>query len=282
MDLEVHEIVSLPPRQKRAENHFSRYAMAPDHDRKHAPFLVMLEDWFAPPAGFPTHPHRGIETITFVLDGQLIHRDHTGAHGVIDAGGVQFMTAGGGVMHSEMPGREGAHTLQLWLNLPARLKCTPARYRDMQASQAPVHAEAGVEARVFAGAIGAACKPHGSIWPATIVDLRLDEGAGFRLPVPAGYRVFALVLEGFTKIGTEQAIVRAGMAAWAKPQAGEIGANFLSFAAELSSRVLIYASLPFDEPVVVGGPFVMNTQAEIDEAFADLRAGRLTVAHANP
>ena len=101
----------------------------PEDVAEHSPFLLMAEDWFAPPAGFPTHPHRGIETVTFVLAGELVHADHTGGTGRLGAGDVQFMTAGGGVMHSEMPGPGGVQSLQLWLNLPARLKRVAARYQ---------------------------------------------------------------------------------------------------------------------------------------------------------
>jgi len=104
MQLAIHSIEAAGPPEARAEGHRARMVIAPVRIPEHSPFLVMAEDWFAPPAGFPTHPHRGIETVTFVLAGELVHADHTGGAGRLGAGDVQFMTAGGGVMHSEMPG----------------------------------------------------------------------------------------------------------------------------------------------------------------------------------
>ncbi len=132
MRLAIRAVERSDVPQERGLNHRARLVVLPDNVAEHSPFLLMAEDWFAPPAGFPTHPHRGMETVTFVLAGELLHRDHTGGEGRLVAGDAQFMTAGGGVLHSEMPGPEGVRTLQLWLNLPARLKRTPAHYRDVR------------------------------------------------------------------------------------------------------------------------------------------------------
>src|SRR6516164_10061522 len=132
MQLSIWSIESAGPPEARGPGHRARMAISPVRIPEHSPFILMAEDWFAPPAGFPTHPHRGIETVTFVLAGELLHEDHTGGKGRLGAGDAQFMTAGGGVMHSEMPGPNGVQTLQLWLNLPARLKMTPARYADLR------------------------------------------------------------------------------------------------------------------------------------------------------
>ncbi len=180
----------------------------------------MAEDWFAPPAGFPTHPHRGIETVTFVLAGALIHADHTGGAGRLKAGDAQFMTAGGGVMHSEMPGPEGVQSLQLWLNLPARLKRVAARYQNVLEQDAPVHRAQGVEAQIYSGRFGDLVVPHASTWPLTLFDLKLAAGAGLDAPLPAGDRVFAYVLEGEVLLGREGRPAKAGDVAWAAPSSG--------------------------------------------------------------
>ncbi len=276
MRLPIRSIERAGEPQNRGANHRARLVIAPENVAEHSPFLLMAEDWFAPPAGFPTHPHRGIETVTFVLDGELLHHDHTGGEGRLAAGDAQFMTAGGGVLHSEMPGPGGVHSLQLWLNLPARLKRTPARYRDVCRADTPVVRAKGWEARLYAGRLGNVEAPHSSIWPLTLIDLTVDAGATFAMPVSAGERAFALILEGGARLGAEERETAAGDVAWAAP-AGEDATLEVS-APDRAARLLIYASPVIDEPVAFGGPFVMNTREEVLEAFADFRAGRLTEA----
>ena len=160
MELQVQTVEKVTRPENRGPGHSARLVIMPFKVAEHSPFILMAEDWFVPPAGFPTHPHRGIETVTFVLAGRLLHADHTGGAGRLNPGDAQFMTAGGGVMHSEMPGPDGVQTLQLWLNLPARLKMTPARYQDMRLADAPALTKDGVEARVYAGRIGDLAVPH--------------------------------------------------------------------------------------------------------------------------
>ncbi len=275
MQLSIRSVEPAAPRQTRGPGHSARMVIPPEDVAEHSPFLLMAEDWFAPPAGFPTHPHRGIETVTFVVAGELVHQDHTGGAGRLSAGDAQFMTAGGGVMHSEMPGPGGVQTLQLWLNLPARLKRVAARYQDVRRSDAPVHVEQGVEARVYAGKLGDIVVPHASTWPMTLIDLNMEAGATFDAPVPAGQRAFAHVLEGQAALGAEKRQANAGDVAWAAPSSGGDGDDALTVSAVTASRVLLFASPIIDEPMAMGGPFVMNTREEILEAFADLRAGRL-------
>jgi redox-sensitive bicupin YhaK (pirin superfamily) len=273
MLLAIRSVESGGPRQPRGRGHFARMAIPPENIAYHSPFVVMAEDWFAPPAGFPTHPHRGIETVTFVLGGQLLHEDHTGGSGTLEVGDAQFMTAGGGILHSEMPGEDGVHTLQLWLNLPARLKRTPARYRDVRTADAPVFRSAGVEARVYAGRLGDVVYPHRSTWPLTMVDLRLASGAVLDQPIPASNRAFVYVLEGVVALGANGERAEAGEVAWASVSDDNAALTAKALGA---ARLLILASPVIDEPVAIGGPFVMNTREEILEAYADLRAGRLT------
>jgi quercetin 2,3-dioxygenase len=279
MRLSVQSIETAGPPEARGPGHRARMVIPPAHIPEHSPFLLMAEDWFAPPAGFPTHPHRGIETVTFVVSGELVHADHTGGAGRLGAGGVQFMTAGGGVTHSEMPGPEGVHTLQLWLNLPARLKRVRARYHNVVAADAPVLRQAGFEARLYAGALDDLAAPFATVWPMTLIDLTLEPGVAFEAPVPAGQRVFALLLDGQAALGAEKRQARAGDVAWTAVSPG--GEGFDAFPLEAGAapaRVLVFASRVIDEPVAIGGPFVMNTQEEILEAFADFRAGRLVSA----
>ncbi len=275
MQLSIGSIETTGPPEARGPGHSARLVVPSAHIREHSPFLVMAEDWFAPPAGFPTHPHRGIETVTFVLDGELIHADHTGGAGRLNAGDVQFMTAGGGVMHSEMPGPGGVHTLQLWLNLPARLKRVKARYQNVLGPDAPAHREKGAEARLYAGQLGEFLAPFASTWPMTLIDLKLERGAAFDAPVPAGERAFALILDGQATLGADERPAEAGDVAWAAPSSGGGGFDALNAQSAAGARLLIFTSPIIDEPVAMGGPFVMNTREEIAEAFADLRAGRL-------
>lgn len=243
-----------------------------------SPFLRLSEDWFAAPGGFETHPHRGMQTVTLVLDGALHHRDHTGADGVLRQGDVQWMTAGRGVLHSEMPyQREQAHTLQLWLNLPAAAKMIPARYVDQRAAAVPVQREAGVERRVYAGNFDGVAQPHGSEWPMMLVDIAMAPGARCEQAIPAAYRGFLYVLAGKAKIGSDARAIAAPDVAWFEPRRGAARADSdtIPIVADGNFRALLYAGPPIDEPVVAYGPFVMNTVDEIRQAFSDYQTGRL-------
>lgn len=244
-----------------------------------SPFLRLSEDWFAAPGGFETHPHRGMQTVTLVLDGALHHRDHTGADGVLRAGDVQWMTAGRGVLHSEMPyGRERAHTLQLWLNLPAAAKMVPARYVDQPLSAVPVRRLPGIEVRVYAGTSGEVSHPYGSHWPMVLVDMALEPGRRLEQEIPANYRGFLYVLDGAARVGAGDRAVAAPQVAWFEPSDAASPANdtiILATAADRPFRGLLYAGPPIDEPVVAYGPFVMNTMDEIRQAVIDYQTDRL-------
>ena len=243
-----------------------------------SPFLRLSEDWFAAPGGFDTHPHRGMQTVTLVLDGVLHHRDHTGADGVLRQGDVQWMTAGRGVLHSEMPyEREPAHTLQLWLNLPARAKMIPARYVDQRVASVPVWRDTGVERRIYAGNFDGVVQPHGSEWPMMLVDVAMEPGATCEQAIPAGYRGFLYALAGTAKIGADKRAIAAPDVAWFEPTPGSSPAasDTIPIVAEEAFRALLYAGPPIDEPVVAYGPFVMNSVEEIRQAFSDYQTGRL-------
>lgn len=243
-----------------------------DFDR-HSPFLLLMEDWFDSSGGFETHPHRGFQTVTLVLDGELEHRDHTGAHGVLTQGDVQWMTAGRGALHSEMAHGSGVtHTLQLWLNLPARDKMIAASYLDQRLADVPVHRFDGGEVRVYAGSSGDASHTHGSAWPMVLLDIHLDAPCRYVATLPAPYRAFVYVLQGDAVVGGED--LRAGDVPWFEPGAGD-GMDTITIETATPVRALLYASPPIDEPVAAHGPFVMNTMREVQQAFADFHAGRL-------
>ena len=235
-----------------------------------SPFLFLSEDWFGRPKGFETHPHRGMQTVTVVLEGALEHRDHTGAHGILRAGDVQWMTAGRGVLHSEMPyGEEMAHTLQLWLNLPRRLKMVPARYQDQRLEETPVRALPAGQVTVYAGRSGDVSHPHGSDYPMSLLDIRLAPGARLGQEISTRDRGFVYVLEGRARIGGAE--VGTDDVAWFEPGEGDV----LAIEATESLRALLFSGEPIREPAVAYGPFVMNTPHEIQQAFLDYQAGRL-------
>jgi redox-sensitive bicupin YhaK (pirin superfamily) len=223
-------------------------------------------------AGFPMHPHRGIETVTYMLAGEVAHKDSLGNSGKIGAGDVQWMTAGGGIMHEEMPQHSPDGKMdgfQLWVNLPARLKMTRPRYQDVKASQIPaVRRPDGVVIRVIAGSVDGVAGPVTEIAadPAYL-DISVPAGQVFSHPVPRGHTVFAYLFEGAAAFtgGVEAAspkLAAFGDGDQVDLQAGPQGARFL-----------LVSGLPLDEPIARYGPFVMNTRAEILQALDDLHNG---------
>jgi quercetin 2,3-dioxygenase len=232
-------------------------------------------------AGFPSHPHRGFETVTYMLDGHMLHEDHLGNRGDLTAGAVQWMTAGRGIIHSEMPQQtEGRmRGFQLWLNLPAKDKMKPAGYQDIAPEHIPTATLPGVRVRVVAGRFeplpaGTAVVegPAGGGATAPLyLDVALEADATLALATPTGHRLLAYVFEGGVSIGTR---------ALEKGQLAILGAGerLTLTAGAAASRVLVLGARPLSEPVVHYGPFVMNTAAEIEQAIRDYQAGRLTAA----
>lgn len=223
-------------------------------------------------AGFPSHPHRGFETVTYMLAGAMRHEDHTGATGELLPGGAQWMTAGRGVIHSEMPLQRGGLLwgFQLWVNLPAARKMDPPRYQDIAPERIPnVTLEGGAGARVIAGAAGGARGPvEGIVTDPLYLDVTLAEGTSFIQRMPAGHTAFAHVYEGAARFGAT-ALARGELAVFGPGDA-------IRGAAESGGgRLILLAAAPLNEPVARYGPFVMNTVDEIEKAFDDYRAGRL-------
>jgi len=241
------------------------------------PFLALVEDWFSTP-GFEWHPHRGLETVTTVVDGVLEHGDNLGHAGALEAGEVQWMTAGHGIIHRELAYRdEHAHVLQMWLNLPAEKKLTPSRYQDLtNSAMSRVHTP-GVSIDVHAGTVGGVTGAARTHHPVQGLVATLDPGASYDLQVPAEHRLFAHVMDGRVLVGGRELV--AGHTGWSDPLSGSDSApdvTTLHLAAvdpEKPARVMVYSGTPLREPVAVGGPFVMNTKVEVTKAFTDFHAG---------
>ena len=232
------------------------------------PFLLLDEFKSDEPqdylAGFPDHPHRGFETVTYVLAGSMEHRDHKGNQGVIGAGGAQWMTAGRGIIHSEMPKQEKGLMwgFQLWVNLPAAEKMGPPRYQDVAPESIP---EAAPGVRVVAGSFGGTTGPVEGIATAP---LYLDVRGSFEGEVAAGHAAFCYVYDGEARIG--ETPVAAGTLAVLSD------GDRVAVKAASEARFLLVAARPIGEPIARSGPFVMNTVEEIRRAFKDFREGKLT------
>jgi redox-sensitive bicupin YhaK (pirin superfamily) len=244
------------------------------------PFLMLDEFGSENPdeyiAGFPPHPHRGFETITYMLEGRMRHEDHMGNVGLLQSGGVQWMTAARGVIHSEMPEQQEGlmRGFQLWLNLPGKSKLGAAGYRDFAPEEIPkVRTATGVEAVVIAGHLddgdaqqaGAVQRPDSEPY---LIDLHLPADAQIAPRLPDGHRVMLYVYEGELQVNGETV----GKSRLARlSDHGE-----LRLASSAGARVLLIAGKPLNEPIVQYGPFVMNSREEIEQALRDFRDDRLT------
>jgi quercetin 2,3-dioxygenase len=244
------------------------------------PFLLLDEFRSDDPrdyiAGFPDHPHRGFETVTYMLAGRMRHGDNQGNTGLLGPGSVQWMTAGRGIVHSEFPEQEEGLMwgFQLWVNLPAAHKMTAPRYQDIQADLIPeVEPAPGVRVRVIAGEIDGVAGPvTGVVTDPRYYDLALDEGATFALPLPEGHNAFAYAYQGNVRIGdgdSPERVERGEMALLSH------GAAVLFRGEPGGCRLILVAGRPLNEPIARYGPFVMNTREEIYQAVEDFRAGRL-------
>lgn len=230
-------------------------------------------------AGFPDHPHRGFETVTYMLEGHMLHRDHLGNCGDLKSGGAQWMTAGRGIIHSEMPQQQGGRLrgFQLWINLPAREKMKPASYRDIAPEAiARLALAGGGEVKVIAGTLSVdgrsvAGPIQGISTEPLFVDVRLPAGAVFACPLTAGHRAFVYVYEGGLSIeGDGEA------RALATHEAGVLSdGDEVCLRAKCDAAFLLLAATPLGEPVVQYGPFVMNNRDEIEQAIADYHNGQL-------
>ncbi len=249
------------------------------------PFL-MLDEFGSDEAadyigGFPSHPHRGFETVTYMLEGRMLHEDHLGNRGLLEPGGVQWMTAGRGIIHSEMPQQESGamRGFQLWLNLPASEKMQQAGYQDLPAADFLTHELAdGGRVKVIAGTVRLngqeiAGPIQGKTTQPLYLDIHLEPGQGFDLPLQESLNALIYVYEGEVRLPD----TGEGKATLAAKQLGRLGdgdeVNLTAGATGV--QLLVIAGKPLREPIVQYGPFVMNKREEIEEALRDFRAGRL-------
>jgi redox-sensitive bicupin YhaK (pirin superfamily) len=252
--------------------------------RRLDPFLML--DAFGSDAasdyvgGFPDHPHRGFETVTIMLEGRMRHRDSVGNIGLLEPGSVQWMTAGRGIVHSEMPEQQEGRMagFQLWVNLASNDKMTAPQYRDIAPADVPVVGRPdGVTVRVIAGESGGVA---GAVTRPTtepiVLDLLLPPGTAFDAALPAGHNAFAFVYAGAAEIGADPPTrVDAERMAILDNAADTGGVRLRAADAGVPTRVLLVAGRPLGEPIAQYGPFVMNTTEQLQQAFADFQRGAL-------
>lgn len=240
------------------------------------PFL-MLDEFYSERGedyikGFPDHPHRGFETVTYMIHGAMAHRDSLGNHGRLRPGSVQWMTAGRGIIHSEMPEQEDGLMwgFQLWVNLPAARKMTQPRYQDLAAEEIVEVKIGDASVRLIAGEAGGKRGPvDGIVTSPQMLDVKLPSGGKFSHPLPTTHNAFVYVFEGTMTLGKAAKKLERGQLAVLGE--GEV----VSATSTEGGRMLLLAGKPIGEPVARYGPFVMNTEAEIRQAFDDYRSGRL-------
>ena len=256
------------------------------HLRQLDPFLLF--DHFGPvdvrpgeAQGFPEHPHRGFETVTYQIEGAMAHRDSFGGSGELHAGDMQWMTAGSGLVHSEMPAAEFARQggrlqgIQLWVNLPRAAKMSPPRYGDVRAERIPVaqSPDGRVTVKVLSGEALGVWHTLGNRTPFTYLHVTVQPGGRFAQPIPVGQNAFAYVLSGLGKFGPDAESAAAGHLIVFDP--GSEGDAVIAASTDTPLEVLLLAGVPIGEPIARYGPFVMNTPAEIQQAVEDYRNGRM-------
>ncbi|MBT4311736.1 MAG: pirin family protein [Anaerolineae bacterium] len=263
-----------------------RRSIAPQASNFHDPFLLFDHFAFNNPAegpisGFPMHPHRGIETVTYMLEGSVNHRDSLSNSGLIGPGDVQWMTAGGGIMHEELPRRGPSGNIygfQLWVNLPSSRKWSRPRYQEIRAADIPVLKQDGATVRVVAGEINGMRGPVTEIAAEPIyLDLRLAPDSRFAYPIPSGHSLIAYVFEGNGLLGADETPVHATSMVFF-----DDGEGFQAKTIDSPLRLMLIAGAPFKEPIAPYGPFVMNTGEEIQEALNDLRTGKFVWNEKDP
>ena len=224
-------------------------------------------------AGFPLHPHRGIETVTYLLAGAVRHKDTLGNAGEIGPGDLQWMTAGRGIMHEEMPQvrPEGVAGFQLWVNLPAKQKMIAPRYQNISASEIPeIRRDGGATIRVIAGTVDGVTGPIGGIAAEpTYLDVSVASHGSFSLPIPRGHSAFAYVFEGQGRFGADDRRVIAAphLVVWDDGDSVDVSTD------QSAVRFLLVSGKPLNEPITRYGPFVMNTKEEIEQTLRELRDG---------
>ncbi|WP_079505547.1 pirin family protein [Mesobacillus jeotgali] len=246
----------------------------PQNWRELDPFILMAEDWFKR-GTFSDHPHRGFQTVTFVIDGRLEHIDNHGGHSILEAGDMQYMNAGSGARHAEEAVEQDiAHTLQLWLNLPKNLKDTTTSYQNVLSEEAPVVQFNGGTLKVYSGETAGVKGPLEPLVPFALSEVLLAQGAEFSYELPEGHNAFLYVLSGDLEAGESHINLKKSTAATLTFNDGGEGLSKLFLKANKRSRVLIYSGQPIKEEVVAYGPFVMNSMDEIRQAYREYQEGK--------
>jgi redox-sensitive bicupin YhaK (pirin superfamily) len=290
--------VTTSPRGFEGEGFPVRRAFAGVDLRALDPFIhmdQMGEVEYAPgePKGTPWHPHRGFETVTYMIDGEMAHSDSNGGGGLISGGDTQWMTAGAGILHIETPPEHLVasgglfHGLQLWVNLPRALKMALPRYQDITSNKVALLSspDGGALVRVIAGDVGGHPGPGSTYTPITLVHATVAPGASLTMPWPQAYNALVYVLGGSGTVGTAQRPITSGqLAVFGAGDTITIAADARQDARTSALDVFLLGGQPIREPVAAHGPFVMNTRAELIQAFEDYQAGRLgsiPAAHAD-
>lgn len=257
-----------------SHQHKNSFILETGRHEEHDPFIFLAEDWFQK-GSFDVHPHRGIETVTYVMEGKLEHYDNSsGSNDELLPGDAQWMTAGRGVIHKEDPAvGETVHSLQLWVNLPSADKMTEPRYQNLRSKNMPLRTEEGAIIRVFSGSSGDVKATTKNYVPITMVEFTLESGAAVKQDLPGSYNGFLYVLEGEGEFGSGRTRGSQRQVLTLSREDGSETSE-LEITAVTKLRVLLYAGQPLNEPIVAHGPFVMNTEEQIRQAYEDYRNGK--------
>lgn len=245
----------------------------PEKKEEVDPFILMAEDWYKR-GTFPDHPHRGFQTVTYVVDGRLEHIDNAGGYGILHAGDVQYMNAGWAARHAEDAYDDDLiHTLQVWLNLPERLRRTETSYQNIYVEDAPVVSIDGGQVRVYSGEIEGVKGPMESLVPITMTEIFLRDGAEYTHILPENHNAFLYMLAGEMEFGENKTkIGKTGAATITfNENVNEKNPSELKIKGTSRSKVLIYSGVPIREEFVMGGPFIAKTKSGIMEAFQDFQ-----------
>jgi redox-sensitive bicupin YhaK (pirin superfamily) len=253
----------------------STLIFSPENPALTDPFLILGEEQFSSP-GFQWHPHRGMETVTTVLDGVLEHGDNHDNAGILQAGDVQWMTAGRGIVHRELAYRdEHAHILQLWINLPAERKMTESRYQDLAASTRPLVTRPGITLNVISGTVEGVTGPALNHVDVQAVMATIEPKTTHAYTLPARHRALVHVLSGRATVAGRD--ISAGQTAWSDPLTPLTGESVMTLTSpdsDHTTQLMIYSATPIGEPIAFGGPFVMNHRSEIQQAYSDFHTGK--------
>lgn len=253
--------------------HKAGHIISPDRMKEFDPFLFLAEDWFGNGV-FDFHPHRGIETVTYVIEGSLEHDDNHGGKDTLEPGDAQWMTAGRGVIHKESTAvGHTVHSLQLWVNLPRSKKMVEPRYQNLRAKDMPVRVEEGAVIRIFSGSSAGISSKTLNHTPVTMVEIQVEPGFTVKQDLPGNYQGFIYVLEGSGYFGSNEMKGEKNQALLLG-SADDTDSSEITVRAKEKLRLLLYAGAPIHEPIVAYGPFVMNTEDEIKQAFLDFREGK--------